>query len=142
MELQIEHLCKTYRKKEALQDVSFTLHKGIYGLLGENSGWSYREQWDNFMIWPEEDGIENRLTLRFWANEIHLGFPYTPYAGSVTIVSSAGKDGSTWDLRCPERKKWEAVQYADFSFDSHHVYSPLELLLYGAGILPDRKSVV
>ena len=102
----------------------------------ENSGWSYREQWDNFMIWPEEDGIENRLTLRFWANEIHLGFPYTPYAGSVTIVSSAGKDGSTWDLRCPERKKWEAVQYADFSFDSHHVYSPLELLLYGAGILP------
>lgn len=34
MELQIEHLCKTYRKKEALQDVSFTLHKGIYGLLG------------------------------------------------------------------------------------------------------------
>ena len=36
MELQIEHLCKTYRKKEALQDVSFTLHKGIYGLLGEN----------------------------------------------------------------------------------------------------------
>ena len=36
MELQIEHLYKTYRKKEALRDVSFTLHKGIYGLLGEN----------------------------------------------------------------------------------------------------------
>ena len=36
MELQIEHLFKTYRKKEALQDVSFTLRKGIYGLLGEN----------------------------------------------------------------------------------------------------------
>ncbi len=36
MELQIEHLYKTYRKKEALQNVSFTLHKGIYGLLGEN----------------------------------------------------------------------------------------------------------
>lgn len=31
MELQIEHLCKTYRKKEALQDVSFTLHKGNIG---------------------------------------------------------------------------------------------------------------
>ncbi len=36
MELQIERLFKTYRKKEALQDVSFTLRKGIYGLLGEN----------------------------------------------------------------------------------------------------------
>ena len=36
MELQVEHLCKSYRKKEALQDVSFTLRKGIYGLLGEN----------------------------------------------------------------------------------------------------------
>ena len=36
MELQIEHLFKTYRKKEALHDVSFTLRKGIYGLLGEN----------------------------------------------------------------------------------------------------------
>ncbi len=36
MELQVEHLCKSYRKKEALQDVSFTLQRGIYGLLGEN----------------------------------------------------------------------------------------------------------
>lgn len=35
MELQVEHLCKSYRKKEALQDVSFTLRRGIYGLLGE-----------------------------------------------------------------------------------------------------------
>ena len=35
-ELQVEHLCKSYRKKEALKDVSFTLRKGIYGLLGEN----------------------------------------------------------------------------------------------------------
>lgn len=36
MELQIEHLYKSYKKKEALQDVSFTLHQGTYGLLGEN----------------------------------------------------------------------------------------------------------
>lgn len=36
MELQVEHLCKSYRKKEALRDVSFTLQKGVYGLLGEN----------------------------------------------------------------------------------------------------------
>lgn len=34
--LQIEHLCKTYKKKNALSDVSFTLQRGIYGLLGEN----------------------------------------------------------------------------------------------------------
>ncbi len=36
MELQVEQLYKSYGKKEALQDVSFTLKKGIYGLLGEN----------------------------------------------------------------------------------------------------------
>lgn len=36
MELQIENLYKSYKKKEALQDVSFTLHQGTYGLLGEN----------------------------------------------------------------------------------------------------------
>lgn len=36
MKLQVEHLCKSYRKKEALRDVSFTLQKGVYGLLGEN----------------------------------------------------------------------------------------------------------
>lgn len=36
MELQVEHLCKSYGRKEALQDVNFTLQKGIYGLLGEN----------------------------------------------------------------------------------------------------------
>lgn len=36
MELQVEHLCKSYGRREALQDVNFTLQKGIYGLLGEN----------------------------------------------------------------------------------------------------------
>ena len=36
MELQVEHLCKSYRKKEALRDVSFKLERGVYGLLGEN----------------------------------------------------------------------------------------------------------
>lgn len=36
MELKIEHLYKSYYKKEALKDVSFTLGKGTYGLLGEN----------------------------------------------------------------------------------------------------------
>lgn len=36
MELKAEHLYKSYKKKNALQDVSFSLQKGIYGLLGEN----------------------------------------------------------------------------------------------------------
>ena len=37
MKLQVEHIYKSYnRNKEALRDVSFTLHKGTYGLLGEN----------------------------------------------------------------------------------------------------------
>ncbi len=36
MELQVEHLCKTYRKKEALKDVNFRLEQGVYGFLGEN----------------------------------------------------------------------------------------------------------
>lgn len=35
-ELQVEHLCKSYRGKKALKDASFTLQNGIYGLLGEN----------------------------------------------------------------------------------------------------------
>lgn len=36
MELKVEHLYKSFRKKEALKDVNFTLHQGSYGLLGEN----------------------------------------------------------------------------------------------------------
>ena len=36
MELQAEHLCRSYRKKEALKDVNFKLEQGVYGLLGEN----------------------------------------------------------------------------------------------------------
>lgn len=36
MKLQVEHLCKNYRKKEALKDVNFALEHGVYGLLGEN----------------------------------------------------------------------------------------------------------
>lgn len=101
----------------------------------ENSGWLYREQYDNFMIWPEEDGVENRLTMRFFAKEVHVGFPYTPYAGSVTITSSAGRGGGTWDLRCPEWEEGEAVQYADFPIDCRRVYTPLVYLVYGSGIL-------
>lgn len=100
----------------------------------ENSGWSYREQYDNFMIWPEEDGVANHLTLRFFAGEVHLGFPYTPYAGSVTIMSSTGNH-DILDLRCPELSEGESVTYADFPMDCQRVYSPLEQLLYGAGIL-------
>ena len=44
----------------------------------DNSGWLYRGEYDNFMTWPEEDGTENHLTMRFIATEVHLGFPYTP----------------------------------------------------------------
>ena len=36
MELQIQNLKKCYRKKTALNDVSFSLTAGIYGLLGPN----------------------------------------------------------------------------------------------------------
>lgn len=36
MELQVAHLYKSYGRKEALQNINFTLQKGIYGLLGEN----------------------------------------------------------------------------------------------------------
>lgn len=100
----------------------------------ENSGWLYREQYDNFMIWPKEDGVDNHLTMRFYANEVHLGFPYTPYAGSVTIMSSAGNH-DTLDLRCPELTEGESVTYADFHMDCQRIYSPLEQLLYGIGIL-------
>lgn len=100
----------------------------------ENSGWTYREEYDNFMIWPEEDGVDNHLTLRFFAGEVHLGFPYTPYAGSVAIMSSAG-DHDTLGLRCPELSEGESVTYADFPMDCQRVYSPLEQFLYGIGIL-------
>ena len=31
MELQAEHICKSYRKKEALKDVNFKLVQGVYG---------------------------------------------------------------------------------------------------------------
>lgn len=100
----------------------------------ENNGWLYGEQYDNFRIWPKEDGVENRLTMRFLAKEVHLGFPYTPYAGSVTITSSTGSS-ETWDLRCPEWEEGEAVKYADFPIDCRHVYTPLGYLLYGIGFL-------
>ena len=36
MELKVKNLYKSYRKKEALRNINFTLHQGTYGLLGEN----------------------------------------------------------------------------------------------------------
>ena len=36
MELTVEHVSKTYGKTKAVSDVSFTLEKGVYGLLGQN----------------------------------------------------------------------------------------------------------
>lgn len=36
MELKIENLYKSYRKKEALKNINITMKSGTYGLLGEN----------------------------------------------------------------------------------------------------------
>lgn len=36
MELKVENLYKSYRKKEALKNINFSMEEGIYGLLGEN----------------------------------------------------------------------------------------------------------
>ena len=36
MELQLQHLCKHYGTKHAVNDVSTTLTPGVYGLLGAN----------------------------------------------------------------------------------------------------------
>lgn len=36
MELKVENLYKSYRKKEALKNINFSMREGIYGLLGEN----------------------------------------------------------------------------------------------------------
>lgn len=36
MELKIEHIYQSYKKKEVLKDICFTLQQGVYGLLGEN----------------------------------------------------------------------------------------------------------
>lgn len=100
----------------------------------DNSGWLYRGEYDNFVIWPKEDGVDNRLTMRFFAEEIHVGFPYTPYAGSVTITSSTG-DEETLNLRCPERERGADIQYADIFFDCRRVYTPLERCVYNGGFL-------
>lgn len=36
MELKVDGLCKSYKSKQALKDINFTLKEGVYGLLGEN----------------------------------------------------------------------------------------------------------
>ena len=36
MEIVINNLCKNYRKKKALENVSITIRSGMYGLLGRN----------------------------------------------------------------------------------------------------------
>ena len=43
MELQLQHLCKHYGTKHAVNDVSTTLTPGVYGLL-----WRERCGQDNF----------------------------------------------------------------------------------------------
>ena len=35
MELQLEHLSKTYGTVQALKDISYTFKPGIYGILGK-----------------------------------------------------------------------------------------------------------
>lgn len=100
----------------------------------DNSGWLYREYYDNFVIWPEEDKTDNHLTMRFFAKEVHVGFPYTPYAGSVTIQSSTGT-AETLDLRCPEWEEGEAVRYADVPIDCCRAYPPMALIGCNVGFL-------
>ena len=56
MELRIENLCKSYEKKQVINDASFTFEAGkIYGLLGRNGAGitflicSLLSSW---MVWP------------------------------------------------------------------------------------------
>lgn len=100
----------------------------------ENSGWQYREKYDNFVIYPEEDETENRLTLRFFAKEVRLGFPLTSYAGSVAIASSAGGSGML-NLYRPEQDEGAAVQYAGYPIACRRAHAPWKLGLSAAGLL-------
>ena len=34
--IEVKSLSKKYKKKEILNDISFTIPKGVYGLIGEN----------------------------------------------------------------------------------------------------------
>lgn len=52
-------------------------------------------------------------------------------------MSSNGYD-DTRNLRCSEQLwgREREVEYADFIVNCQYIYSPLEILLYSAGILP------
>ena len=69
----------------------------------ENAGWEYRGQYDNYVIYPEEEeGVlaENPLTLLFFSDTMELLFVSAPWSGSVSITTPAG---STFvDLRADE----------------------------------------
>lgn len=43
MELQLDHLCKQYGDKKAVNDIHIVLTPGVYGLLGANGACIYRQ---------------------------------------------------------------------------------------------------
>lgn len=58
----------------------------------ENNGWLYREEYDNFVIYPQGDGAENCLTLEFPVKKVELVFVSAPWSGNVTVSTPASEN--------------------------------------------------
>lgn len=82
MELQIEHLYKSYRTKAALQDVSFTLHQGTYGLLGENG--QEGKVWETIIsreIYHQLRKERSIIHLKQMGNDVQVRYVGDEYSG-------------------------------------------------------------
>ena len=91
----------------------------------ENSGWEYRGQYDNYVIYPDEELTESPLTLVFHAGTVELRFVSAPWCGNVTITTPAG---STFvDLQSDEDTRFS------FPIDFFLSYSLLDRCVYNAG---------
>ena len=127
MELKAEGLTRRYGKYKALQDVSFTMHEGIYGLLGENgSGKSTLMRILATIDFPTNGKVFYNGKDIFRSGEAYRGIlgympqDYSIYSG-FSAVGFLEYMGALKGMKRPElkRKIPEALEIVNLSDVSH-----------------------
>lgn len=96
--------------------------------LRESVGWQYHEEYDDYVFVPSGELSENRLELRFIAENVSLGFAKNAWSGSVTVRDETGNEN--WlDLYATDEAQGRTI----FELDCRRSYSLWERCIYSAG---------
>lgn len=97
-----------------------------------NCGWEYNADYDDYVFYPYENSADNYLSIRYFAESIHLYFAKNPWSGSVFIADENGNE-----IVLELHDEYEQDDQYRYSIINEHKYSLAEraVLNFGAFII-------